>query len=84
MTTAAVPSAPGSVGRSPSITDRDVCLRCRRQQCVPVCPTVCYSRRDDGRVDLDPTRCVKCRACVLICYEFTNIAWRATPPSAGG
>lgn len=67
----------------PEITDRDVCLQCRRQQCTAVCPTSCYSRRDDGRVDLDVTRCVECRACVLICYEFTNIAWRAASPFFG-
>lgn len=70
--------------RLPAITDRDICLQCRRQQCVAVCPTSCYSRRDDGRVDLDVTRCVGCLACVLICYEFTNIAWGAASPISGG
>jgi len=67
----------------PAISDRDVCPQCRRQQCVLVCPTSCYSRRDDGRVDLDVTRCVGCRACVLICYEFTNIEWCAMVTTTG-
>ena len=70
--------------RRPTITDRDICPQCRRQQCVSVCPTTCYSRRGDGRVDLDVTRCVGCMACVLICYEFTNIEWRATAASTKG
>ena len=80
--TIARPSASVTTFR-PTITDRDICPQCRRQQCVSVCPTSCYARRDDGRVDLDVTRCVECRACVLICYEFTNIEWRAMVSSTG-
>lgn len=64
----------------PMITDPDVCLRCRLHQCVLVCPTRCYENRPDGRVDLDVARCVSCRACVSICYEFANIGWR--PPAS--
>ncbi len=82
--TRAAPSASREVGRSmPAISDRDVCPRCRYQQCVSVCPTSCYARRDDGRIDLDLTRCVSCRACVSICFEFTNIAWGQTMMMAG-
>ena len=81
MTAPAVSSATSAVGYRPSITDKDVCLQCRRRQCASACPTSCYTRRDDGRVELDVSRCVECRACVLICYEFTNIAWRAVSPA---
>jgi len=77
------PSTVVTTAFRPTITDRDVCQQCRRQQCVSVCPTSCYARRQDGRVDLDVTRCVECRACVLVCYEFTNIEWRATAGAQG-
>ena len=83
MTFPDVLSATDKVAHVPTITDRDICLQCRRQQCVAICPTSCYSRRDDGRVELDASRCVECRACVLICYEFTNIGWRAASPHSG-
>ncbi len=87
MTDGAVSSA-STVGGShagslPSITDRDICPHCRAQQCVLVCPTFCYSRRNDGRVNLDVSPCIGCGACVMICYEYTNIAWRTNPSPVG-
>ena len=83
MTLTAVTSATSAATFRPSITDRDVCLQCRRQQCASVCPTLCYTRRDEGRVDLDVSRCIECRACVHVCYEFTNIEWRGVALTAG-
>lgn len=82
MTAPGSPAVDGSVN-VPAITDRDICPQCRQQQCIAVCPTRCYSGRADGRVDLNPSRCVACRACVLICYEFTNIAWRSSTSFTG-
>lgn len=63
-------------GYVPAISDPDVCPRCRAHQCALVCPTGCYATRTDGRMELDVSRCVSCRACVVICYEFGNVAWQ--------
>jgi Fe-S-cluster-containing dehydrogenase component len=68
-------SASADDGR-PSINDGDICLYCRRHQCIAVCPTAALSTRADGRVDLDSRRCIGCGACVVSCYEFANLAWR--------
>ena len=60
----------------PSINDADICLYCRRHQCIAVCPTAALSSRNDGRLDFDEHRCVGCGACAVSCYEFVNLSWQ--------
>jgi Fe-S-cluster-containing dehydrogenase component len=66
-----------------AINDGDICLHCRRHQCVAVCPTVALTTRDDGRIAVHDARCITCGACVVACYEFHNVAWRARTAVAG-
>jgi ferredoxin-like protein FixX len=63
-------------GPVPALNDRDICLYCRRHQCIATCPTAVLSTGSDGRLEMDPERCVSCGACVLACFEFTNLSWR--------
>ena len=44
-----------------------VCRACRLPGCASVCPTDALTRRDDGGVDLDSTKCVGCKLCVQAC-----------------
>ena len=60
----------------PALNDRDICLHCRRHQCIATCPTDALETRSDGRLEIHESRCVSCGACVIACYEFTNITWR--------
>lgn len=59
----------------PAINDVDICLYCRRHQCIAVCPTSALATKDDGRIEFAENRCVRCGACVVSCYEFGNLAW---------
>lgn len=65
-----------STGLVPELNDRDICLHCRRHQCIASCPTAALSTRADGRIEIVPDRCVSCGACVIACYEYKNLAWR--------
>jgi Fe-S-cluster-containing dehydrogenase component len=63
----------------PTVNDQDICLYCRRHQCIAVCPTGALTTRGDGRIELIENRCCGCGACVLSCYEFGNLAWIPNP-----
>ncbi len=43
------------------------CNHCERPVCLEICPTGAYSRRQDGVVLLDSTRCMGCRYCTWAC-----------------
>jgi Fe-S-cluster-containing dehydrogenase component len=66
----------------PALNDGDICLHCRRHQCIASCPTGALETRTDGRLEITEDRCVSCGACVVACFEFTNITWR--PRRANG
>ncbi|HEX7487193.1 MAG TPA: 4Fe-4S dicluster domain-containing protein [Vicinamibacterales bacterium] len=52
-----------------------VCLQCNEAACVAACPSGALRRngRTDA-IDLDPQRCIRCRACVGAC-PFGNVLW---------
>ncbi|MDO5672375.1 MAG: dimethylsulfoxide reductase subunit B [Actinomycetaceae bacterium] len=43
------------------------CNHCQDAVCMQVCPTTAMSRRDDGTVWVDETKCVGCRYCEWAC-----------------
>lgn len=43
------------------------CNHCEHPICMQVCPTTAMSRRDDGTVYVDDTKCVGCRYCEWAC-----------------
>ena len=62
------------------IIDRDVCLRCVREQCINRCRATCYTPRKTG-VLFSYEGCVECGTCWIVCHEFDNIEW--TYPRGG-
>ena len=48
------------------------CQHCVNGPCVEVCPTSATFRRDDGLVMQDPSLCIGCRYCMLVC-PFTSV-----------
>lgn len=70
-------------GFSIRIIDRDVCLRCVRQQCINNCPAGCFRPDDERRIDFSQSGCLECGACRVVCNEFENIEWRYPHPGFG-
>ena len=44
-----------------------LCNQCADAPCVRICPTKALFKRRDGIVDLNPARCIGCRACMEAC-----------------
>jgi len=52
-----------------------LCLQCDEAACVAACPSGALARNAaTGAIDLDPGRCITCRACVGAC-PFGNMLW---------
>lgn len=43
------------------------CNHCEEAVCIKVCPTTAMTRREDGTVFVDSTKCVGCRYCEWAC-----------------
>jgi Fe-S-cluster-containing dehydrogenase component len=43
------------------------CNHCDAAPCVEICPTRALFRRDDGIVDFDDSRCIRCKSCMQAC-----------------
>jgi Fe-S-cluster-containing dehydrogenase component len=62
-------------GRVASIQDADICLHCRRHQCIAACAYGAISTQADGRARVDPDACAGSGACLTACFEFHNLTW---------
>jgi molybdopterin-containing oxidoreductase family iron-sulfur binding subunit len=50
------------------------CMHCEKPPCLDVCPTGATIQREDKIVQVDPKKCVGCKACILACpYEARTI-----------
>ncbi|MEM0373831.1 MAG: 4Fe-4S dicluster domain-containing protein [Sulfolobaceae archaeon] len=59
-----------SIGSFPNVKKFFAQLRCNHclnAPCVRACPTSALFKRQDGIVDLDQTRCIGCKACIMAC-----------------
>jgi Fe-S-cluster-containing dehydrogenase component len=43
------------------------CNQCSDAPCVTICPVRALHKREDGIVDIDPRRCIGCKACMQGC-----------------
>ena len=48
------------------------CQHCANGPCIDVCPSSATSRREDGIVMQDPSLCIGCRYCMMVC-PFTSV-----------
>jgi len=63
------PSAEGS-GHFPDVEMYFLtvgCQHCYDPECVKVCPTEASTKREDGTVQIDKSKCIGCQFCVMSC-----------------
>lgn len=72
------PAAPG--GLRWAFAKRQ-CMHCLDPACVAACPVTALSRRSDGAVTYDSSKCIGCRYCVLACpFDVPTAEWDTTSP----
>ncbi|MBI5947599.1 MAG: 4Fe-4S dicluster domain-containing protein [Chloroflexi bacterium] len=57
-------------GVYPNVTRRFTprpCMQCDEPPCVPVCPVSATYKRPDGVVEIDYSKCIGCRYCMMAC-----------------
>ena len=60
----------GPKGQYPHLTSYNItlgCMHCEDAPCVDGCPTGASHHRPDGIVAVDPTKCVGCGFCMVVC-----------------
>lgn len=48
------------------------CQHCATGPCIDVCPSLATTQREDGIVMQDPSLCIGCRYCMIVC-PFTSV-----------
>ena len=43
------------------------CQHCEKPECVRVCPTGASSKREDGTIQIDKSKCIGCQFCAMAC-----------------
>jgi len=60
---------------------RRFCMHCQTPTCVSVCPVGAFTKRPDGAVVYDETKCIGCRYCMAACpFEVPKYEWASTMP----
>jgi formate dehydrogenase iron-sulfur subunit len=60
----------GLIGNFPDLERATMvyhCMHCNAPDCLSACPVGAYSKRDDGPVEYDKTKCIGCRYCMNAC-----------------
>jgi formate dehydrogenase iron-sulfur subunit len=60
----------GMKGQFPNLTRASMvyhCMHCNEPDCLSACPVGAYSKRNDGPVLYNPTKCIGCRYCMNAC-----------------
>jgi formate dehydrogenase iron-sulfur subunit len=60
----------GLIGRFPELKRASMvyhCMHCNEPDCLSACPVGAYSKREDGPVIYNATRCIGCRYCMNAC-----------------
>ncbi len=60
---------------------RQQCLHCLDPSCAAACPVGALTRREEGQVVYDATRCIGCRYCMLACpAHVIRYQWETPMP----
>lgn len=62
-----LPPAKISVSGTPEGAVPNACRHCEDPECVEACFSAALRKEPDGRVALDPDRCVACWSCIMAC-----------------
>jgi formate dehydrogenase beta subunit len=54
-------------GRLKWLFRKDGCMHCTDAACIKVCPTLALYHTEFGTVNLDPDKCIGCKACIPAC-----------------
>ena len=49
--------------------NREICKKCKRKQCLLVCPAQVYKLNKEGEIELDLDGCLECGTCKIACVQ---------------
>lgn len=58
-----------------AIKNPETCKSCATQPCTFCCPAACYTKTENGGVELTTDGCLECGTCRIICTDTCNIQW---------
>jgi len=73
-----------TVQQTAGVNVRRLCMHCLEPTCVSVCPVGALSRKPDGAVVYDGTKCIGCRYCIMACpFGVPKYQWDRAIPVVG-